>query len=67
MNTHLRKLRTEKGMTISELAAAVQIDVGNLSRIERGKQLTSLENAKRIVDYFNGAITEMEILYPNKF
>lgn len=67
MNTHLRKLRTEKGITISELAAAVQIDVGNLSRIERGIQLTSLENAKRIVDYFNGAITEMEILYPNKF
>lgn len=67
MNTHLRKLRTEKGITISELAVAVQIDVGNLSRIERGIQLTSLENAKRIVDYFNGAITEMEILYPNKF
>ncbi|WP_241616808.1 helix-turn-helix domain-containing protein [Rosenbergiella epipactidis] len=67
MNTHLRKLRTEKGITISELAAAVQIDVGNLSRIERGIQLTSLENAKRIVDYFNGAITAMEILYPNKF
>lgn len=34
----IRRLRKEKGMTLSELALRVDSDVGNLSRLERGKQ-----------------------------
>lgn len=67
MNTPLRKMRVEKNLTIADVAVATNIDVGNLSRIERGKQLTSMDNAKRISDFFGGSISAMEILYPGIF
>lgn len=38
MQTPLRLLRIKQNLTLSKVAEAVQIDVGNLSRIERGAQ-----------------------------
>lgn len=67
MQTPLRLLRIKQNLTLSKVAEAVQIDVGNLSRIERGAQKTSLEVAERLVAFFNGELTEMQILYPKKF
>lgn len=67
MQTPLRKMREASGLTISEVALAVQIDVGNLSRIERGIQLTSIETAEKISRFFKGKISEMQILYPQRY
>lgn len=67
MQTPLRKMREANGLTISEVALAVQIDVGNLSRIERGIQVTSIETAEKISQFFNGKISEMQILYPQRY
>lgn len=67
MHTPLRKMRVEKGLTISEVAMATQIDVGNLSRIERGTQVTSLDNAEKLSRFFKGKISEMQILYPHRY
>ncbi|WP_210507426.1 MULTISPECIES: helix-turn-helix domain-containing protein [Pantoea] len=67
MQTPLRKMREENGLTISEVALAVKIDVGNLSRIERGIQVTSIETAERISRFFKGKISEMQILYPQRY
>lgn len=67
MHTPLRKMRVEKGLTISEVAMATQIDVGNLSRIERGAQVTSLDNAEKLSRFFKGKISEMQILYPHRY
>lgn len=67
MQTPLRKMRMEKGLTISEVAMATQIDVGNLSRIERGIQVTSLETAEKLSKFFKGKISEMQILYPQRY
>lgn len=67
MHSPLRKIRIEKGLTISEVARAVSIDVGNLSRIERGTQLTSIATAEKLADFFERKISEMQILYPSKF
>ncbi|WP_369410904.1 helix-turn-helix domain-containing protein [Candidatus Pantoea multigeneris] len=67
MRTPLRVMREAKGLTISEVALAVQIDVGNLSRIERGIQVTSIETAEKIADFFNRKISEMQILYPHRY
>lgn len=67
MQTPLRKMRVEKGLTISDVAVATQLDVGNLSRIERGIQVTSLETAERLARYFGQQITEMQILYPQRY
>lgn len=67
MHTPLRKMRVEKGLTIAEVSLATQIDVGNLSRIERGRQVTSLETAEKLARFFKGEITEMQILYPQRY
>jgi len=67
MDTPLRKMRVERGLTLADLSVATNIDVGNLSRIERGKQLTSIETAEKIARFFDGAINEMQILYPQRY
>lgn len=67
MPTPLRKMRVEKKLTISEVAIATQLDVGNLSRIERGIQVPSLETAEKLSLFFKGKITEMQILYPQRY
>jgi transcriptional regulator with XRE-family HTH domain len=67
MPTPLRKMRVEKKLTISEVAIATQLDVGNLSRIERGIQVPSLETAEKLSRFFKGKITEMQILYPQRY
>ncbi len=64
MLTPLRKLREQHKLTITDLSQAVGIDVGNLSRMERGRQRASLERAQRIADYFQNEISVMEIIYP---
>lgn len=60
-------MRVEKNLTITEVALAVQCDVGNLSRIERGTQLTSLEMAEKLSRFYEGKVTEMQILYPQRY
>lgn len=67
MQTPLRKMRIEQNLTIQDVAKATEIDVGNLSRIERGKQVTSLLIAEKLSKFFNGKITEMQILFPQRF
>ncbi|ELI6453572.1 helix-turn-helix transcriptional regulator [Yersinia ruckeri] len=67
MQTPLRRMRVEKNLTITEVALAVQCDVGNLSRIERGTQLTSLEMAEKLSRFYEGKVTEMQILYPQRY
>ncbi|NIF57506.1 helix-turn-helix transcriptional regulator [Enterobacter sp. Ap-916] len=67
MDTPLRKMRVERGLTLADLSVATNIDVGNLSRIERGKQLTSIETAEKISRFFDGTISEMQILYPQRY
>lgn len=65
--TPLRAVRLENGLTLSQVAVAIQLDVGNLSRIERGIQVASVDVAERLTNYFKGEITEMQILYPKRF
>ncbi|MDC7860845.1 helix-turn-helix domain-containing protein [Pantoea ananatis] len=65
--TPLRAVRLENGLTLNQVAVAVQLDVGNLSRIERGIQVASVDVAERLTTYFKGKITEMQILYPKRF
>ncbi|AVL75800.1 helix-turn-helix transcriptional regulator [Providencia rettgeri] len=67
MQTPLRKIRLEEQLTISEVANAINCDVGNLSRLERGTQAASLELAERLARFYGDKITEMQILYPKRY
>ncbi|WP_241609446.1 helix-turn-helix domain-containing protein [Rosenbergiella australiborealis] len=53
-----------KGLTLKAVSKASGIDVGNLSRIERVLQVTSLSNAKKLSKFFGGEVSEIEILFP---
>lgn len=67
MQLPLRTLRKAQGYTLSQVATAVDIDPANLSRIERGQQIASLEVAERLVEFYSGRISEMQILYPQRY
>nr|DAW17433.1 MAG TPA: helix-turn-helix domain protein [Caudoviricetes sp.] len=67
MSSPLRNLRKSQGRTLSEVAGAIHLDVGNLSRIERGLQVASLDVAERLALFFKGEISELEILYPQRY
>lgn len=67
MKSPLRQIRERMGQTIVEVGRAVSIDPGNLSRIENCKQKASTELAEKLVQHFGGEITEIQILYPERF
>lgn len=67
MKSPLRQIRELKGQTIVEVCRAVSTDPGNLSRVENGKQKASTELAEKLAKHFGNEITEMEILYPDRF
>lgn len=64
--TPLKRLRKARGMTGATVAEAIGISNAQYSRIERGDP-TSPETAEKLVEYFVGGITEMEILYPERY
>lgn len=66
--TPLLALRELLGQTQLEVAEAVGISRAFLSKIERGQESPSPELAARLVKHFgDGRITEMQILYPERF
>jgi transcriptional regulator with XRE-family HTH domain len=67
MTTPLRQAREQRNLTIQQVAAAVGIDAGNLSRIERGLQVPSKDLTERLARYFDNEVTETQIIYPERF
>jgi len=52
MTTNLRETRQAAGLLLKEAAAKLETDPGNLSRIERGAQIPSIELAWRMADLY---------------
>lgn len=67
MNTPLRRIRLKKKCSLAEVSSSVGSDAGNISRIENAKQKPSPKLAEELVKFFNFEISEMEILYPERF
>jgi len=67
MRTPLRKIREEKKYSLAEVAISVGSDAGNLSRIETGLQKPSLKLAEDLSRFFDFEISEMELLYPERY
>lgn len=67
-NTPLRKARIERGLTLADVAKTVGSDTGNISRIERGRQIPNRELISNLVSLFKeNGITEIHLLYPERF
>lgn len=67
MTSPLKVARLKRELTLQHVADAVGIDTGNLSRIERGTQVPSKDLAEKLVNFFNGEIDEIQIIYPERF
>lgn len=71
--TPLKKARIARGWTLTEVSdrlAAVgadRTDTGNLSRIERCEQRASATLAENLCRVFEGDISELHILYPERY
>ncbi|VVP62051.1 hypothetical protein PS870_06516 [Pseudomonas fluorescens] len=70
--TPLKKARTLRSWTLADVSARLaqagnQVDTGNLSRIERGTQRASTSLAESLCRVFDNEITEIHILYPERF
>ena len=46
----LRELRTERGLTLEDVATRAQIDVSTLSRLESGKRRLALDHLPRLAE-----------------
>jgi transcriptional regulator with XRE-family HTH domain len=67
MISPLKAARQKRERTLHEVAAAVGTDTGNLSRIERGLQVPNKELTDALVRYYGGEVTEIQIMWPEKF
>lgn len=68
----LRKARQRRGWKLRDVVTRLgesncTLDIGNLSRIERCEQTTSPAIAEKICLVFGGELTELQILYPERF
>lgn len=67
MDTLLRKMRVLNGESLDIVAEAVGTDKGNLSKIERGIRAPSRRLAEKLVEYYGPPLTEMHLLYPERY
>ena len=70
--TPLKRARQSRKWTLADVSARLaelgdRVDSGNLSRIERGTQRASAPLAEKLAQVFEGELTEIHILYPERF
>jgi transcriptional regulator with XRE-family HTH domain len=61
---YIKQMRTEKGYTLTELAALLKLDSANLSKIENGKREFDEKRLEKLASIFN---IEFEILKTEYF
>src|SRR4051794_9335514 len=67
MKSPLRLARERRGLTLKQVADAVSMDPGNLSRVERGEQMPAKELVAALVKFFDNLVTELQIIFPERF
>mgnify|MGYP006190512411 CR=1 FL=1 len=56
----IRNLRTEKGLTLTQLAAKLDLDSANLSKIENGKRDFDQKRIPKLAKIFNVSVKELK-------
>lgn len=67
MVTPLRQEREKRGLTRTAVALELNIDNSHYSRIEKGQAAPSKKMAEEIARYFGHAVTEMQVMYPERY
>ena len=60
---YIRKLRTEQGFTLTELAALLKLDSANLSKIENGKREFDEKRLDKLANAFTLDIEKLKNEY----
>lgn len=60
---YIHKLRLENGLTLTKLAAALDIDQSTLSKIENGKRNVPVEILPKLSSFFNLELKKLEYEY----
>ena len=60
---YIRQLRTDKGLTLTELAALLKLDSANLSKIENGKREFDEKRLDKLATAFNLDINQLKVEY----
>lgn len=59
MSSRLRAARLDKGLTIAQAAALIEVSEDTLARAELGQSTPHPPNAKAICDFFGFTVTEI--------
>lgn len=57
---YIKKLRTESGMTLTQLAAQLELDSANLSKIENGKREFDEKRLEKLAAVFSLKLDEIK-------
>ncbi len=57
---YIKELRTQKGLTLIELATKLNMDSANLSKVENSKREFDFKRLEKLCDIFNLDVLEME-------
>ena len=60
---YIRKLRTESGLTLTQLAAKLDLDSANLSKIENSKREFDERRLEKLANFFKLDIEELKAEY----
>ncbi len=67
MQTPLKAARERAKVTTYEVSRGVGMAQSHYSRVENGEAGASPEVAARLASFFGHAVTEMQILYPERY
>ena len=67
MKSPLRLARERRGLTLKFVSDQVGMDLGNLSRVERGESVPAKETIEALAKFFGHEVTEMQIIYPERY
>jgi transcriptional regulator with XRE-family HTH domain len=69
MNTPLQRARQSDTRQLSQedVAAAIGVTQSYYSKVERGIAQATPENAEKLVAFFGNRVSEIEVLYPDRF
>ena len=60
---YIRELRTDKGFTLTELAALLKLDSANLSKIENGKREFDEKRLEKLATAFDLDLEKLKVEY----